>query len=432
MDRRRRGSVLGLASASYLVTVLGIVTGPLVARGLGPVGRGEYAAVVTYSGFAVTIVGLGIMGSVNYAVQTVKANPGIVLGVVLRFCALAFLPAVGLAVLVSLTVMRKFGDTAQVGAGVLTALAPLGVLQLCANQFLMAEGALGTLTRVQVAPLLVSGIAVIGLAAAGELTLMNYLIVTLVSQVVPVAMALRGMRIRPTRGGRLGPQLRFGLRAYPGSLAALANGRLDQALIAPFLGAADLGYYAIAASLSSLPLALVQAVAARGISQVTRPDGGLDTELAGRVIRRGTVLSVFMSLGVAAVVPAFIPIVYGSDFARAAPLTLVLLVGTVALGITSTTNFCLTLAGRPGATSVAELVSLVVTVGGLLALLPTLGVLGASIVSAVAYWVRALIQIHVLRQEGVDRFMPTMRDVRLAVVLIRHRVPLLRPRAGSG
>src|SRR4051812_7293701 len=75
-SHRRRGSVMRLATAGYLAAALGIVTGPLVARSLGPTGRGEYAAVLTYSGFAVVLVGLGVTQSINYALQTLKIAPG--------------------------------------------------------------------------------------------------------------------------------------------------------------------------------------------------------------------------------------------------------------------------------------------------------------------------------------------------------------------
>src|SRR3712207_9548424 len=45
----RRGSVVTLASASFLATAFGLVTGPLVARALGPSGRGEVAAATVYA-----------------------------------------------------------------------------------------------------------------------------------------------------------------------------------------------------------------------------------------------------------------------------------------------------------------------------------------------------------------------------------------------
>jgi O-antigen/teichoic acid export membrane protein len=413
-----------LATASYLMAVLGIVTGPLVARSLGPTGRGEYAAVLTYSGFTAVVIALGMTQTINYALQTLKIEPARVFGVVLRFCGLIVLPAAVIAAGVSVVLLRDFSSTARIGAAVFTALAPLGVLQICLTSFVLAEGALGVLTRVRVAPLLFSAGAVILLAAVGRLTLTTYLIATLVGTLLALGMILHGIRLRPKLGGRLGPQLRFGIRAYPGSLALLANAQLDQALIAPFLGAATLGIYAIAVSLAQLPLGLVQAVAARGISEVSRPEGGLDPDLAGEVLRRGLLLTALFSAAVAVVVPLFIPLIYGAAFSSAVPLCLVLLIGTVAIGVTTTSSFCLTLAGRPGVTSVAELASLVVTACALLALLPTIGVLGAAIASTLAYWTRALLQVRALRGLGVTHFVPRRADVHAVVAIVRQRIPI--------
>ena len=417
---------MNLASASYLAAALGLVTGPLIARALGPAGRGEYAAVMIYTDLTIAIVALGITGSINYSLQTLMLDARQVLGVVWRFCAIVLLPSLLIGAVVSAGVLSSYSTTAQIAALVFIGLAPLGVLQRCLTGFILAEGALGVLTRIQVAPLLINAAAVVVLAVIGELTLTNYLIVTFVTTLVPLAIALRGVRLRPARGGRLGPQLRFGLRAYPGTLASFANGRLDQALIAPFLGAADLGFYAVAVSFANLPLGLVQAVAARGISEVGRPGGGLDVDLGGAVIRRGVVVTVLVSVGVAVVVPWFVPLIYGAQFASAVPLSLVLLVGTLAIGVTSMSRFCLTLAGRPGATSVAELAGLGVTAAGLLVMLPTLGVLGAAIVSAAAYWTRAFVQIRALRSVGVTRIVPRWEDVTSTLVSIRERNPLRR------
>jgi O-antigen/teichoic acid export membrane protein len=411
---------VGFATASYLAAALGIVTGPLVARSLGAEGRGEYAAILIYSGFTIAVVALGITQSINHALQTLRLPPRRVLGVVWRFCGLAVLPSALIAGAISLFVLRDFSNTAKVGAAVFVMLAPMGILQLCLSAFLLAEGALGVLTRVKVAPLLISAVAVIVLALFGHLTLTTYLIATGVSMLVPVAMTIRSLG--PSRGGRLGPQLKFGLRAYPGSLASLANFHLDQALIAPFLGASDLGFYAIAVSLSNLPLGLVQGIAARGISQVALPSGAIDTELAGQILRRGVLLSGFLCICVAIVVPLFVPLVYGSAFATAVPLCVILLFGTIALAITTITSPCLTLAGRPGATSFAELASLTVTVASLLVMLPLLGVTGAALASSLAYWTRAVVQLRALRQSGVNRFRPTRADVTMTVAAIRERM----------
>ena len=46
--------------AEFLLLVLGVVTGTILARVLGPVGRGELAAITLWPGILLTLGGLGI------------------------------------------------------------------------------------------------------------------------------------------------------------------------------------------------------------------------------------------------------------------------------------------------------------------------------------------------------------------------------------
>src|SRR5436190_6008431 len=77
--------------------------------------------------------------------------------------------------------------------------------------------------------------------------------------------------------------------------------------------------------------------------------------------------------------------VFGPDFADARPIVFVLLIGWIAQSGVSTLGQSLAAAGRPGAPSVGEIVSLAITVPGLILLLPAMGAMGAAIVSLVAY-----------------------------------------------
>jgi hypothetical protein len=61
-------------------------------------------------------------------------------------------------------------------------------------------------------------------------------------------------------------------------------------------------------------------------------------------------------------------------------------------------------------------------------MLPTLGVVGAATVSALAYWTRALVQIHALRAVGVTKIVPTWEDFTSTMASIWERAPLPRRR----
>lgn len=418
----RRGSVMKLASTTYAATLLGLLTGPIVARVLGASGRGEYAAVMIYSSGATALLSLGMGLTINHAVLTLRMNPGVVLGIVLRFCAALVLPSLVLGVIAAV-LLDDLGRSAQVGLLVFIGITPLAVLQLCLNSFLISEGALGTLALVRVVPLLINALGVVVLALVGALTVSSYLALTFAGVLATLLLGARGARIRPRRGGRLGPQMRFGLKAYPSSLSGLANAQLGPLLVAPVLGTADLGRYAVALTVAGLPLGVAGALSARATSQIAAEAGGLDVAVAAVTFRRAIALVLVLSIGLAIISPVLVPLLYGDEFAASAGLAVVLMAGTVATTISTLAGPALSIAGRPGVASIAEVTALAVTVLGLALLLPALGVVGAAVATVVAYWVRASIGLWSLRRNGVGRVFPLWRDFLEVARLIRSRLP---------
>jgi O-antigen/teichoic acid export membrane protein len=383
---------------------------------------------MSYASFTTAVLAFGMTLSITHALLTERTDPREVLGVVLRFCAWLVVPSVAIAAVVAVFVLSGYSTAGRVGAFVFVAVVPISVFQQCGIAFLTAEGALGALNVVRLAPLLLGAAGVVVLAALGELTLATYLVLTLAGSAITLALLVSRLGVRPARGGVLRPQLRFGMRGYPGSLANFTNTSLDQVLIAPLLGPTDLGYYAIAVTVANLPLGLAQALAARAISSVAAEAGGLDGEKTGAMMRRGVVLGVVCTAAVAAVAPFLVPLLYGAAFDRVVSLCLVLMIGTVAVVVTTLAGPMLTIGGRPGANSIAQLISVVVTVVGLTTLLPSLGVMGAALTSAAAYWVRAILQLRTLRQLSDARLLPTLGDVADVGSVVARKLPVARLR----
>lgn len=67
--------VLHLTATNLVIAVLGVVTGPLLARSLGAGGRGVLAAIVVPLGLAPALLGLGLP---SYATRSIArgASPG--------------------------------------------------------------------------------------------------------------------------------------------------------------------------------------------------------------------------------------------------------------------------------------------------------------------------------------------------------------------
>jgi Na+-driven multidrug efflux pump len=108
----------------------------------------------------------------------------------------------------------------------------------------------------------------------------------------------------------------------------------------------------------------------------------------------------------------------------------VLLAARIPLAGISVLTAALAADGAPGATSIGEGIALLITVPGLILLLPTMGGLGAALVSLVAYGTSVGVQLALIRRRlgGTVRsyVLPHRADIRWARELLasagfRHR-----------
>ena len=162
----------------------------------------------------------------------------------------------------------------------------------------------------------------------------------------------------PDRHGSagLGPLLRYGLRALPGTAGALVNNRFDQlCLIAPLVSLRDLGLYAVAAGTSFLPAILATSLGASSFATVV-DDKQLGRQMlsASAAIRQGLLVSAIASVALAAISPVIIPLIYGAAFQDAVRPTIILLVGSIPWGGQIVARQCANALGFPGFSSVGE------------------------------------------------------------------------------
>jgi O-antigen/teichoic acid export membrane protein len=179
---------------------------------------------------------------------------------------------------------------------------------------------------------------------------------------------------------------------------AALNGQLDQLVLSQTVPTADLGRYAIAVSLTLLPMPLVSAIGNVAFPRLA----------AQRVIteatRRLQLLAVLGSAGLAAgmLVPLavvayrLVPFVFGAGYRGAVPLLWILTPGAVFLACGQVVGDLLRGTGHPGVVAWAQGLAAVFTVVLLIALLPVVGVSGAAIASTVAYCVALAVMLRSL------------------------------------
>jgi O-antigen/teichoic acid export membrane protein len=430
IDHKRRGTVGGMATSIYVSALLGLVTGPLVGRALGPIGRGEVASAVVYGLLAGLVMTVGVPFAIGHAAAR---RPGIeqaLLGTAMRQALVLGPVAIVAAILVVQYPLSHLSPAGRAGAFVLIALGPLDFVTKSQRMIMQARGHLRPLARLWLAPFLLTLVVTTILYAFSALTVGSYLITQVSAGLMVNLASWWALPLRPAGSVPMRPLLSFGLRGFGASLSSFGNRQIDQIFLVSAVATPQLGLYAIAVTIANLPLGVGQALGARAFGEVARAPDEDEGEAAARYLRVALLAGIALSIGLALSMPVVLPLLYGDAFRGAVVPLLILLPGTAALSYSATASQTLMSIGRPGANTVAELVGLGVTIPGLLIAIPIAGIKGAAAVSTIAYISRAIAQTVVLKQAGVGSVRPRFTDavdVAQAIALsLQRKNPLSR------
>ena len=371
---------LALGGAGSLA--VGFVTGPILARTLGPSGRGLLAAVAVPLGVAPIVLQIGT-GAFALREAARGTRPSVVIGSVgaplMAVGALSIVFAGPLAALFAghhhtVETYLRLGFILMPAVLITNLLLPVisGLARWRALAWLQSIDKLAYLA------------AVVALVAAGALDLDTAALLTVVvgpAVAIPAVAAVWRYGRPRIEQSFVQRGFRYGLAAWPGTLASLANVRLDQVLMIRLVASRQLGLYVVAVTIAQLSGLLVGPIETVLMPRIAEGDH----VLLARLVRSGLAMVFVISLLLAGAAPILIRIAFGGSFVDSIPLVWVLLIAGIPLAATNMLSHGLTATGHPGTTSLGELVSLGLTVPGLLLLLPPLGAMGAAITSVVAY-----------------------------------------------
>jgi O-antigen/teichoic acid export membrane protein len=382
--------VMLTSGSNILLALLGVVTGALAARLLGPDGRGQLAAIQMWPNFLAAIANLGLPEAVVYFSARSTPNSGRYLGsaVVMTLLVSAAFLAAGYFAL-PLLLPAQSADVIWAARWYLLLL-PVQAIYLPQHSFrglsdFTAWNALRFLAGFGWLAVLVYG-ALSGHTAPAFFALAYLAVLTVLA--LPM-LQLTWRRVpRPYRPDvrEWMPMLRFGLPSVTSGVPRMLNLRLDQMLMAALLPAHTLGLYVVAVTwsnaVSPLPSALANVLFPRTAAQ-TRPED------RHRVFAKGIRFAVLSTVSVAAAVlvvtPWMIPTLFGAAFADAIPAAFVLVVAAAIASVNMVIEEGLRGLGRPVMVLWAELAGLAVTAVALLFLLRPFGIMGAALASVVGY-----------------------------------------------
>ncbi len=371
-----------------MVLALAIVTSVLVARVLGPDGRGISAAAWSLAMLLVQFTNLGLHSSATYLAGRDRRLVPALLGNTL---------VVGVAGGSAVSVVAWLGvhllsiDTGIEGALLLAALVAVPCILSYTLLLNLALG-VGLLRVYNGAEAAVAGVTLLLLASAavaGQLSPTMIPIASAAASAFGSLIVLLGLLrgFRPRLGLHvLAESLRLGWRPYIVCLTAYIVSRADLLLVSGMAGAASAGQYAVAQSMAALLLMPATVVATILFPRLA---GLSDFESKWRLTSRAALMTAaMMGPGLAAVyvfTGELLTLLFGAEYRAAAAGLRALLPGVLLLGVETVAVQLLNSLGFPVTVVALWLSAAIMNIGLNVIVIPPAGYVGAAWVSSTTY-----------------------------------------------
>jgi O-antigen/teichoic acid export membrane protein len=386
-----RHTAINLIS-QILVMLMALSTNIIVARALGPEGKGAFALLLLTSGLVVLFINFGLSRAAIYYLgkqtDTLKVVTNTLFALAL---IIGSLTALVLIVLIPLYAPILFAGIPFDLIAVVMAGTPFALWVMYSGHIFAGIQDFWRYNGVNLLTWVVRLNWLVVAFLLGTITLRTTATALLASVIVPAAIGWYWLR---KINGPIRPQIHveliqryisYGWRANSMQLVTFFNLRLDQFLVSIFLGLAQVGIYSVAVTMAELAGSLAEAVAMSLLARVSTLDRDAAIYLTGRTARI-TLTTTIVACGVMLLIGNFIILIlFGNDYASSVSALVLLLPGVMAISLSKVLINHLAGTGRPEIGLYASLIGLVCTLIGDFTLIPILGIAGAALTSSVAY-----------------------------------------------
>lgn len=388
-DPSRRNLVLTVG-AGLVIQLMLVITGPFLARLLGPAGRGDLAALMLWPVILVQLGGLGIPAALTYYIssgarwrETVRQG--------LRFAGWQAAGLTALQVLIVITVFADRGSDVRDAALLTVVAVPALLAQEYGLAILQARSDLTYFNLLRVLPMTLFAIAVVVLFLASwglAVVVLSWVATITVIATFTLSYALsRPQASKPSNRqigapneGRL---LSFGVRGILSANSATDIVRPEQIALVLFLPSRALGIYVVGLAFTNLPYFFAKAIGLVAFPAVAREP---DAEAARRVAWRYLWIIIGLASAIVCLllltVSTLIPLFFGEDFRDSVDLAYILLGGAFFTAVRRVLAESMRGRGQPGAGTIAEAAAIVWLLAALAILVPTVGLTGVAIALA--------------------------------------------------
>jgi len=384
-------SIAGIVVTNGALGGIGIATGVIAARWLGPAGRGELAAIQMWPSLLASLAMIGLPEALVYFCAKHPAESKRYL-VAAGLIALSVMPVFALAGYFVIPHVLSEQSPRIIGAArTYLMMMPIYALVGLPYQLLRGIQRYRLWNVMRLVPSLIwlavlVAAMTLGISDPARLTALLLLLLALAGPALTWCVWRHAAGPATPDRTTARNLVKFGLPAASATLSQFFNLKLDQMMVAAFLPARELGVYMVAISwgtcipmLSSALAIVVSTQIAGGASHVER------NHKFSRGVRNGTwIIAGAVALLVSAT-PVGITAVFGRAFQAAVIPAAILVVASGTNALNGVLEELLRGYGRPSATLFAETTAVIVSLPALLLLLPKFGLTGAAVASLAGY-----------------------------------------------
>ena len=420
-------ALLQSVGTQVLVLCANLGTGVIMARLLGPQGRGEFTAVSIWPLLLALVATAGMNGAIVFRMRRSEAEAGRVVGAAL-IAGLAFaVLTAGAGVLLIPALLSQYSPSLVRFAQFCLVSVLVNTVSLIVKQAYAGAGEYSRGNFSNLLPQVLQLLALLALLPFGLLTARNAVLSLLVTGFIALLLVLPGFvrRIRPRLRGawsELPALLSYTGRGSLNDVVYAVAFHLDRIVLIPLLNPAELGLYAVAFAFSRVIQLAQPAVISVFLSQLSHRKPG-----EGKVLHDHAMRYLLASMTAACIVLWFIgerllTFTFGAEFA-AANTIFRLLVIEAALSVLSQVSIQLFLAhDRPGLVSALQVATLGLSLLCLLILVPMYGAVGAAIallIAGIARWLALIVAMRGALGLTLPRFLLNREDLRYMLGKLR-------------
>ena len=383
-------SVAATVATRFTLLGIGLATTVLIARALGPEGRGTYAIAVAMTALAVQFGNIGLHASNTWVLARDKTALGsVIANSVWASLTLGILLA-AVFIFLSFLMPGLFGLPLPVLAIAVVGI-PVGLAYLLSQNLLIAIDRISFLNATEFGQRVAILVLILVVGLAGALTPFAAIAVGTVA----VAAATCSVLLRLSRELDGKPRgdlhlfrsnLSYGARAYVAALISFLVMRIDVFLIQAVQGTEQVGLYSVAVALADILLILSTTVGQLAFPRLAAMKDDADRRsLTKRLFLGATGATLVAGILAIPLSGPAITLLFGPSFAGSRDAFVWLLPGVLFLAGYSLLANYFAAVGMPAIVVVAPLVGLLLNIPLLLLLLPIAGLIGASVASSISY-----------------------------------------------